>query len=65
MMGGRERAFGAWNFGALGANILLCFLLIPAYGALGAAYATLVSALFLMIGQILLSRPLLSLPRQA
>ncbi|MBK7633813.1 MAG: oligosaccharide flippase family protein [Saprospiraceae bacterium] len=42
-------------------NIMLCLILIPEYGAQGAAWSTLITQLFVMIGQIYLVNSLMSL----
>ena len=58
VMGGREKAFAGWNALMLAANITLCVILIPLYGAVGAAMATAGVAVTMLIGQIWLARPL-------
>lgn len=59
MMGGREKVFGILNIAALALNALVCVLLIPGYGAIGAAVASLISATLLLIGQAAMCRRLL------
>lgn len=51
MMGGKAKQFSAINLAALIVNLSLNALLIPNYGAVGAAYAALGSGLLLFIGQ--------------
>lgn len=58
VMGGREKAFAVWNAFMLAANIALCVILIPLYGAVGAAMATAGIAIIMLIGQIWLARSL-------
>lgn len=53
MMGGKERVFAAWNVALLALNIGLCFLLIPMYGAMGAAFITAGIAIAMLLVQIL------------
>ena len=60
MMGGRERAFGGLNLAALGMNFALNLALVPGYGAWGSAVATMISAISLLVGQVVLSRPILA-----
>lgn len=56
MMGGRERSFGILNASGLVMNVIFNLALIPFFGAFGAAVATLVSSLFVALGQIILKR---------
>jgi O-antigen/teichoic acid export membrane protein len=51
LMGGRERIFGALTLGALAGNVGLNLILIPAFGALGAALATLAATCLLGLAQ--------------
>ena len=58
VMGGREKAFAVWNAAMLAANIVLCLVLIPPFGAFGAALATAGVAAIMLVGQVWLARPL-------
>ncbi|WP_379547112.1 flippase [Qipengyuania sp. DSG2-2] len=58
IIGGREKAFAGWNALMLAANITLCVLLIPQFGAVGAALATCGVAITMLLGQIWFARPL-------
>jgi O-antigen/teichoic acid export membrane protein len=55
-MGGRERQYGALNAGALVLHAALNFILIPAYGATGAAVSTATVYGLLALGQLILNR---------
>jgi O-antigen/teichoic acid export membrane protein len=58
-MGGRERAYGMLNLGGLALHVLINLVLIPQYGATGAAISTMIVAVGLMLGQFVLNRRLL------
>ena len=58
VMGGRQKAFAIWNASMLATNIALCIVLIPPFGATGAAIATASVASVMLVGQVLLARPL-------
>ncbi len=55
-MGGRERQYGALNMAGLAFHALLNFVLIPPYGAIGAAASTAAVCVLLAIGQMGLNR---------
>ena len=59
MMGGREKIFGAVTLAALLTSGILCAILIPLYGALGAAIASAIASSLLFAVQFYLSRQLL------
>ena len=54
LMTGRQSIFGIVTVGALLINILANFALIPEYGAVGAAFATTASVLFLTSSELLI-----------
>jgi len=56
LMAGRERVFGVANVIALLGNAVLNFILIPKFGGVGAAVATLVTSSALLVTQIALAR---------
>lgn len=58
-MGGRERPFAALNLLGFAVNALLCVVLIPHYGAKGAAICTAFSAWLQFLAQALVARHLL------
>jgi O-antigen/teichoic acid export membrane protein len=55
-MGGRERQFGALNMAGLVVHALLNLVLIPPYGAIGAAISTTGVCVLLALGQTMLNR---------
>lgn len=59
-MGGREKVYGTLNLSALAVHAVINLALIPYYGAVGAAVSTLAVALFLLVSQIVLNRPILA-----
>lgn len=55
-MGGRERHYGALNMAGLIVHALLNLVLIPRYGAIGAAFSTAAICVMLALGQMALNR---------
>lgn len=55
-MGGREKNYGTLNFAGLGLHVVLNLILIPRYGAMGAAVSTAVVCTAIGIGQVALNR---------
>jgi O-antigen/teichoic acid export membrane protein len=55
-MSGRERVYGGVNLFALGLHVALNLLLVPLYGATGAAGSTAAIAIMLLLAQIALYR---------
>ena len=51
MMGGRERQFAVLNVLLLGINLVASILLIPCYGAVGAALAMTGTAAIALVSQ--------------
>ena len=60
MMGGREKQFGAINVTVMAIAFALNILLIPRYGANGAAMTILTASALLLAGQVYFSRQLIN-----
>lgn len=57
-MGGKARSFAMWNAICFIGNAGICMMIIPRFGAMGAAASTCLASILQFLGQIVLSRSL-------